>query len=55
MRIVKGPDNDQEAIIRQMIAEYQTPLTRMCYLYLHDVQLAEDAVQETFIKAVRMH
>ena len=53
MTIVKGPDNDKEAVIRQMIAEHQTELTRLCYLYLHDVQLAEDAVQETFLKAYR--
>ena len=53
MHIVTGPDNDKEAIIRQMVETHQTPLMRLCYLYLHDVQLAEDAVQETFIKAVR--
>lgn len=51
MHIVTGPDNDKEAIIRQMVETHQTPLMRLCYLYLHDVQLAEDAVQETFIKA----
>jgi len=53
MSVVKGPDSEREAIIRRMIDEHQTSLLRMCYLYLHDVQLAEDAVQETFIKAVR--
>ena len=53
MTIVKGPDNDKEVVIRQMIAEQQTALLRMCYLYLHDMQLAEDAVQETFLKAYR--
>ena len=53
MSIVKGPDNDREAVIRRMIGEHQTALMRLCYLYLHDVQLAEDAVQETFIKAYR--
>ena len=53
MTIVKGPDNDKEAVIRHLIAEHQSALTRLCYLYLHDVQLAEDAVQETFLKAYR--
>ena len=53
MSIVKGPDNDKEAVIRRMIAGHQTALLRLCYLYLHDVQLAEDAVQETFIKVYR--
>ena len=53
MTIVTGPDNDKEAVIRRMVAEHQATLTRLCYLYLHDVQLAEDAVQETFLKAYR--
>lgn len=53
MSVVKGPDSEHEMTIRQMIDEHQTALLRMCYLYLHDVQLAEDAVQETFIKALR--
>ena len=54
MSVVKGPDSERDMSIRQMIDENQTALLRMCYLYLHDVQLAEDAVQETFIKAVRV-
>ena len=53
MTIVTGPDNEKKAVIRRMIDEHQTSLTRLCYLYLHDVQLAEDAVQETFLKAYR--
>ena len=40
----------QFVVIRQMIDEHQTALQRLCYLYLHDVQLAEDAVQQ--MKAV---
>lgn len=54
MSVVKGPDSERDAITRRMIDEHQIPLLRMCYMHLHDVQLAEDAVQETFIKAVRM-
>ena len=53
MTIVTGPDNEKEAVIRRMIDEHQTALLRLCYLYMHDVQLAEDAVQETFLKAYR--
>ena len=53
MSIVMGPDNEKEVTVRRMINEHQTALLRLCYLYLHDVQLAEDAVQETFIKAAR--
>lgn len=36
--------------IERIIQEYGDSLLRMCTLYLKDKQLAEDAVQETFIK-----
>ena len=39
--------------IARMIAEHQQSLLRMSYLYLHDVLLAENTVQETFIRAMR--
>ncbi len=47
---VKGPDREQ---IETLVKTHQRELLRLCYLYLHDVQLAEDAVQETFLKAVK--
>ncbi len=37
----------------RMVAEYQLPLKRLCYMYLRDWSLAEDAVQETFLKVYR--
>ncbi len=52
METVKGPDS-QEQRIEEMVARYQLPLLRLCYAYLHDTELAKDAVQETFIKAYR--
>lgn len=33
--------------VERLLAEYGDGLLRMCLLYLHDYQLAEDAVQET--------
>ena len=55
MSIVTGPDTatnrDQKLI--SLVDRYQEPLLRMCCLYLRDRSLAEDAVQETFIKAYR--
>ena len=52
METVKGPDSKEERIER-MVALYQLPLLRLCILYLHDEELAKDAVQETFVKAYR--
>ena len=50
MNTVKGPDS-KEARIEQMVVRHQLPLLRLCYAYLHDEEMAKDAVQETFIKA----
>ena len=52
MESVKGPDRKEERIER-MVLQYQLPLLKLCYAYLHDEELAKDAVQETFIKAYR--
>lgn len=53
MKSVKAPDNCPEATLERMIRENAVSLKRLCYLYLHDRTLAEDAVQETFLKAYR--
>lgn len=45
-------ENKEEALAR-MMAEHGDSLLRMCCLYLKDRALAEDAVQETFLKAYR--
>ncbi len=50
MHTVKGPDSEQ---LKELIDTYQLQLLRLCYLCLHDLHLAEDAVQETFLKAWR--
>ena len=52
METVKGPDGKEERI-EHMVLRYQLPLLKLCYAYLHDEELAKDAVQETFIKAFR--
>lgn len=44
--------DDQEAFSR-MLREHQGALLQLCYALLHDRTLAEDAVQETFLKAYR--
>ena len=44
-------ERDQK--LRQMVTAYQTELLRLCYGCLRDKSMAEDAVQETFIKVYR--
>lgn len=53
MNAVKGPDNSAEERIDRMIKAYEKDLLRLCCAYLKDVSMAEDAVQETFLKAYR--
>lgn len=42
-----------EQEVERWITEYGDAVLRMCYLYLKDYHLAEDAAQETFIKAMK--
>ena len=44
---------DDRATLERMMAAYGERLLRMCALQLRDAYLAEDAVQETFLKAYR--
>lgn len=67
MDAVRGPDSIRccnagqaadghcpaEAILTHLVETYQTPLKHICYMILHDESLAEDAVQETFLKAYK--
>ena len=34
----------------RLVEQYQEAVLRTCFLYLRDQSLAEDAVQETFLK-----
>ena len=53
METVKAPDSHPEAILERLNRENQVSMKRLCYLYLHDQAMAEDAVQETFLKVYR--
>lgn len=53
MDTVSGPGRTPEEEITRLVEEYQLSLLRLCFAYLHDRQMAEDAVQETFLKAYR--
>ena len=51
MEITPGPARDIQATFTQLVDAYQKPLLNLCYLTLRDRTQAEDAVQETFLKA----
>lgn len=44
-------NEESELDLERVITEYGDSLLRMCFLYLKDIHLAEDAVQDTLIKA----
>lgn len=50
---VTGPDGHREAQLCHLMEKHERELLRTCYAILQDRQLAEDAVQETFLKAYR--
>lgn len=39
--------------MERLLNSYGDDILRLCYLYLNDMQLAEDAVQETYIKVYK--
>lgn len=53
MDFVKGPGNHPEARISRMVKTYEKDLLRLCCMVLKDTVMAEDAVQETFLKAYK--
>ena len=51
MHSCQVPDKEQR--MEQMVTAYGDSLLRLCFLYLNDIQLAEDALQNTFLAAWR--
>lgn len=51
MAAAPSPALSPDEAFTRMANQYQGAIRRMCYLYLYDRTAAEDAVQETFIKA----
>ena len=41
--------------IERLMSEYGTAILRVCYTYVKDMSLAEDAMQDTFIKAYKSY
>lgn len=52
MEAAKGPGSLREETLRRLMMSYKDDLMRMSYVYLKDADLAEDAVQDTFIKGI---
>ena len=50
MEVVQGPGNNYEELLEPMVRKYEKDLLRICYVYLRDAALAQDAVQETFLR-----
>ena len=44
-------ENPRGAWLENAMKRWEASLMRMCFVYLGDMALAEDAVQETFLKA----
>lgn len=53
MQNVPGPETDLQVTFTQLVETYHKPLLNLCYMTLRDRTQAEDAVQETFLKAYR--
>ena len=55
MTAVKGPTGscDRDEAFTRLVSQYQGALLRMCSITLRDRSAAEDAVQETFLKAYK--
>lgn len=53
MSMVKDPDMRRKEKLSRLMERYEKDLLRMCCVYLRDASMAEDAVQESFLKAYR--
>lgn len=50
MFIVPASDDTRKPQLERLIRIYSTDILRICYVYLTDHALAEDAMQDTFLK-----
>ncbi len=53
MGMIQAPNQTPADRLDQMVRQYEKDLLRICCIYLRDRAAAEDAVQETFLKAFR--
>lgn len=55
MNFIKDPNGVQNIDIEHLITVYGNDIHRMCFVYMQDMALAEDAMQETFFKAYQQY
>ena len=48
--VAQGPAITRDEKLEVLVDKYQVSLLKVCFTFLRDRSLAEDAVQETFIK-----
>ena len=53
MNFSSVPDEIRRQRFEEWVAEYSDAVLRTCYVYLADLALAEDALQDTFLKVWR--
>jgi len=53
MNIALVPSKVRKQRLEAWIAEYSDAVLRTCYIYLADMALAEDSLQDTFLKVWR--
>lgn len=55
MQHVSVPNQKIIPDMNKLVKEYGDSLLRMCFLYLKDLHMAEDAVQDTFLKVYKSY
>lgn len=53
--IIKEDAMQKEVLLERLMNEYGTCILRTCLLYIGDYHLAQDATQETFLKALNAY
>ena len=53
MGMIQAPNQTPADRLDRMVRQYEKDLLRICCVYLRDRTVAEDVVQETFLKAYR--
>ena len=53
MQGFRETDDQREAQLDRLVLLYEKEMLKVCFIYLRDMELARDALQESFLKAYR--